>query len=121
MLASQDYWTNFKKSPLTIKYADDELENADRYGKWHDYCLDKCCPDGSIEFCNKYGIKTLPRNIPLQLKDYACGLVATCRAEMKDSTCLWHVKSSNQIKHQKNSTYSVDNIPFEDGEFQVVE
>lgn len=40
---------------------------------------------------------------------------------MKDSACLWHVKSANQIKHQKNSTYSVDSIPFKDGEFQAVE
>ena len=86
LLASQDYWTNFKNSPLEIAYADKMLS-------FHDYS--SYCPVGSIEFCNKHGIKTMPRNIPPQLKDYACGLVCTSKDEMKDNICYWHVKSSD--------------------------
>ena len=92
LLASQDYWTNFKKSPLEIEYVDSSVnfEQAYKHGKWNDYC-----PVGSIEFCNKHGIETMPRNIPPQLKGYACGLVCTSKDEMKDNTCYWHVKSSD--------------------------
>ena len=113
LLASQDYWTNFKNSPLEIAYADKMLS-------FHDYS--SYCPVGSIEFCNKHGIKTMPRNIPPQLKDYACGLVCTSKDEMKDNICYWHVKSTTQIKHPKNGMYTnINDIPFEDGEFQAVE
>ena len=119
LLASQDYWTNFQNNPLSIEYADGyvNFEQAYAHGKWNDYC-----PVGSIEFCNKHGIKTMPRNIPPQLKDYACGLVLSSRDEMKDSICYWHVKSTAQIKHPKNGMYTnINDIPFEDGEFQAVE
>lgn len=118
LLASQDYWTNFKHSPLEIEYADSSVnfEQAYAHGKWNDYC-----PVGSIEFCQNHSISTLPRNIPPQLKGYAAGLVISKKSEAKDSICRWHVKSAKQIKHPKNSTYSADNIPFEDGEFQAVE
>lgn len=118
LLASQDYWTNFKNSPLTIEYADSciNFEQAYAHGKWNVYC-----PVGSIEFCNNHGIKTLPRNIPPQLKNFAVGNVATRRDEMKDKACNWHVKSSKQIKHPKNGMYTnIDEIPFEDNEFQAV-
>ena len=41
---------------------------------------------------------------------------------MKDSICYWHVKSAKQIKHPKNGMYtSINDIPFEDDEFQAVE
>lgn len=118
LLASQDYWTNFKHYPIEIEYADNSVnfEQAYAHGKWNDYC-----PVGSIEFCQKHGISTLPRNIPTQLKNYAAGLVISRKSEAKDCICLWHVKATCQIKHPKNSTYSIDNIPFEDGEFQAVE
>lgn len=119
LLASQDYWTNFKNDPLEIEYADSSVnfEQAYAHGKWNDHC-----PVGSIEFCNNHGIKTLPRNIPPQLKDYACGLVCTSKDEMRNNVCHWHVKSSHKIKHPGNGMYSDFNeIPFEDGEFQAVE
>ena len=91
LLASQDYWTNFKCSSLLIAYADSSVNFEQAYAHRHrnDYC-----PVGSIEFCSKHGINTLPRNIPPQLKDYACGLVCSNRDEMKDSICYWYVKSS---------------------------
>lgn len=117
LLASQDYWTNFKQSPLTIKYADSSQYLCSTTGTFDGYC-----PVGSIEFCSRHGINTLPRNIPPQLKYYACGLVCSNRVEMKDSICYWHVKSAKQIKHPKNGMYTdINDIPFEDGEFQAVE
>lgn len=118
LLASQDYWTNFKNNPLTIEYVEDYANFEQEYanGKWNDYC-----PVGSIEFCNKYGITTIPRNIPPQLKDYAAGEFCTSKDKMKKYKCAWHVKSSNQIKHPKNGKYSdIDKIPFKDNEFQAV-
>ena len=53
LLASQDYWTNFKNNPLIIEYADGyvNFEQAYAHGKWND-----CCPVGSIGFCNKHSI-----------------------------------------------------------------
>ena len=118
LLASQDYWTNFKQSPLKIAYSEDVYIAYDgQFDEFLDYC-----PVGSIEFCSKHGINTFPRNIPPQLKDYACGLVCSNRDEMKDSICYWHVKSAKQIKHPKNGMYTdINDIPFEDGEFQAVE
>ena len=119
LIASQDYWTNFKNDPLVIEYANDSVnfEQAYANGRWNDYC-----PVGSIEFCQAHGINTLPRNIPPQLKDYSCGLVCSNRVEMKDRICYWHVKSSKQIKHPQNGMYTdISKIPFEDGEFQAVE
>ena len=68
LLASQDYWTNFKKSPFEIAYSEDIYVRDD--GDFRNYA--DYCPVGSVEFCNNHGIKTLPRNIPPQLKDYAC-------------------------------------------------
>ena len=113
LLASQDYWTNFKNSPLEIAY-------ADKMQSFHDYS--SYCPVGSIEFCNKHGIETMPRNIPPQLKGYACGLVLSDKNEMKDNTCYWHVKSSDQLKRPRNGMYSdISKITFEDGHFQAVE
>lgn len=119
LLASQDYWTNFKNSPLTIEYADCSVnfEQAYSHGKWNDYC-----PVGSIEFCGCHGISTPPRNIPPQLKEYACGTVCTARSEMMNTARRWHVKSSDKIKHPDNGVYAgIDEIPFEDGRFQAVE
>lgn len=119
LLASQDYWTNFKNSPLLIEYTDSSVNFEHAYA--HGYCNDYC-PVGSIGFCNKHGIKTIPRNIPPQLKDYACGLVLSSKNEMEDSISCWHVKSSDQIKHPKNGMYSdISKIPFEDRHFQAVE
>lgn len=114
VLASQDYWTNFKNNPLEIAYADKMLS-------FHDYS--SYCPVGSIEFCQKHGIKTLPRNIPPQLKQYAVGHVTSKKFEL-DLSKLWHVKSSKVIKHSKNGVWSLlyrENFPFEDEEFQAVE
>ena len=113
LLASQDYWTNFKNSPLEIAYSDKMLS-------FHDYS--SYCPVGSVEFCNKHGIMTMPRNIPPQLKDYACGLVFSNKKDTEQGLSKhWHVKSSKKIKHKDNGQYLTKDIPFKDGEFQAVE
>ena len=81
-----------------------------------------CCPVGSLEFCAAHGIKTLPRNIPPQLKDYACGLVVSKKEDLSQgSSKHWHVKSAKQIKHKDNGQYLAKDIQFEDGDFQAVE
>lgn len=111
LLASQDYWTNFKENPLTLVFDDDIYPMLDRT---------TCCPVGSLEFCAAHGIKTLPRNIPPQLKPYAVGPIAETRAELgKDS---WHVKSSTKIKHPRNGNWAGNDpkFPFADHEFQAV-
>ena len=94
LLASQDYWTNFKNSPLEIAYSDKMLS-------FHDYS--SYCPVGSVEFCNTHGIMTMPRSIPPQLKDYACGLVFSNKKDTEQGLSKhWHVKSSKKIKHKDN-------------------
>ena len=113
LLASQDYWTNFKGNPLTLVFDDDIYPMLDRT---------TCCPVGSLEFCAAHGIKTLPRNIPPQLKDYACGLVVSKKEDLSQGISKhWHVKSAKQIKHKDNGQYLAKDIQFEDGDFQAVE
>ena len=119
LLASQDYWTNFKNSPLEIVCCDEYVnwKEAIAHGKWKDHC-----PVGSIEFCNMCGVNTIPRNIPPQLKDYACGLVVSRKEYLNQGLSKhWHVKSSKKIKHKDNGKYLAYDIPFEDNEFQAVE
>lgn len=118
LLASQDYWTNFKRSPLEIAYLDDQLDlYNDSEGKYDTYC-----PVGSIEFCRKYGIRTMPRNVPPQLKDYACGLVVSSYDEI-DNKLEYYVKSTVCIKDSRNGVYDKSKLvkTFKDGTFQAVE
>ena len=109
LIASQDYWTNFKHSPLEIVYCDEyvNFEEAYEHGRFNDHC-----PVGSIEFCNKHGINTIPRNIPISLKEYAVGTVTNDITDrMLDGINKWHVKSNSVIKHPDNGIYSLYNLP----------
>ena len=109
LIASQDYWTNFKHNPLEIVYCDEyvNFEEAYKHGRFNDHC-----PVGSIEFCNKHGINTIPRNIPISLKEYAVGTVTNDITDrMLDGINKWHVKSNSVIKHPDNGIYSIHNLP----------
>ena len=109
LIASQDYWTNFKHNPLEIVYCDEyvNFEEAYKHGRFNDHC-----PVGSIEFCNKHGINTIPRNIPISLKEYAVGTVTNDITDrMLDGINKWHVKSNSVIKHPDNGIYSLYNLP----------
>lgn len=109
LIASQDYWTNFKHNPLEIVYCDEyvNFEEAYKHGRFNDHC-----PVGSIEFCNKHGINTIPRNIPISLKEYAVGTVTdNITNRMLDGINKWHVKSNSVIKHPDNGIYSLYNLP----------
>lgn len=109
LIASQDYWTNFKHNPIEIVYCDEyvNFEDAYKHGRFNDYC-----PVGSIEFCNNHGINTIPRNIPISLKEYAVGIVTDDITDrMLDGINKWHVKSNSVIKHPDNGIYSLCNLP----------
>lgn len=112
LLASQDYWTNFKRSPLKISYVEDIVWLSD---------YDEYCPVGSIEFCRSHGIKTLPRNIPPQLKDYACNEVVASYDKLEDEA-EYYVKSTTCIKDTRNGEYTKAKLVkyFKDDTFQAV-
>ena len=99
LIASQDYWTNFKHNPLEIVYCDEyvNFEEEYKHGRFNDHC-----PVGSIEFCNKHGINTNPRNIPISLKEYAVGTVTDDITDiMLDGINKWHVKCNSVITNYK--------------------
>lgn len=119
LIASQDYWTNFKHNPLEIVYCDEyvDFEEAYKHGRFNDHC-----PVGSIEFCNMHGINTIPRNIPISLLNYSYGGRAYNNVSQMKPMRKYHIKSNRKIKDKNNGTfYSLDVCPFNDGEFQAIE
>ncbi len=64
----------------------------------------------------------MPRNIPPQLKDYACGLVVSSYDEI-DNKFKYYVKSTTCIKDSRNGVYDKSKLvkTFKDGTFQATE
>lgn len=112
LLASIQFW-KWKSCEFEVIYENDKSsKNVD---------VKSYCPVGSLEFCKKHGLTTLPRNIPPQLVKYAVGTVTNdITSRMHDGIARWHVKSASLIKHPDNGIYSISNLPpFND--YQAVE